>query len=85
MLRQGQAQEKQNAFLIPMMDHLLKQPESGMQALILYPLNALVNDQVKRLRLLLCHQGDDQALIRFGFYTSRTERNSEEAKEALRT
>lgn len=80
----GTGSGKTECFLIPMMDHLLKHPEVGVQALILYPMNALVNDQVKRLRQLLCRQGNDQELIRFGFYTSRTETDPENAREALR-
>jgi len=80
----GTGSGKTECFLIPMIDHLLKHPERGVQALILYPMNALVNDQVKRLRQLLCRQGNNQELIRFGFYTSRTETDPENAREALR-
>ena len=80
----GTGSGKTECFLIPMMDHLLKHSLPGMQTLILYPMNALVNDQVKRLRLLLCHQGNEHALIRFGFYTSRTEKAQEDAVEAVR-
>ena len=80
----GTGSGKTECFLIPMMDYLLKYSEVGMHALILYPMNALVNDQVKRLRQLLCRQGDDQALIRFGFYTSRTETEPQKAEEALK-
>jgi ATP-dependent helicase YprA (DUF1998 family) len=80
----GTGSGKTECFLIPMMDHLLKQPAPGMQTLILYPMNALVNDQVKRLRQLLCQQGDDGKLIRFGFYTSRTIKDRDEARESLK-
>ncbi|WP_199321861.1 DEAD/DEAH box helicase [Leptolyngbya sp. FACHB-321] len=80
----GTGSGKTECFLMPMLDHLLKQPGHGMQALILYPMNALVNDQVKRLRQLLCRQGEDQALIRFGFYTSRTVTDPQAAVEALK-
>ncbi|MDV2996630.1 MAG: ATP-dependent RNA helicase DbpA [Chroococcidiopsis sp. SAG 2025] len=80
----GTGSGKTECFLIPMMDYLLKHPEAGVQALILYPMNALVNDQVKRLRQLLCQQGEDRALIRFGFYTSRTETDPQNAREALK-
>ncbi len=80
----GTGSGKTECFLIPMMDHLLKNPKTGLQALILYPMNALVNDQVKRLRQLLCQQGNDRELIRFGFYTSRTETKPKDAREALK-
>jgi ATP-dependent helicase YprA (DUF1998 family) len=80
----GTGSGKTECFLIPMLQRLLKDPRPGMQALILYPMNALVNDQVKRLRKLLCHQNDGPNLIRFGFYTSRTEKSQAKAEEALR-
>lgn len=80
----GTGSGKTECFLIPMIDQLLKHPQRGLQALILYPMNALVNDQVKRLRQLLCRQGNNQELIRFGFYTSRTETDPKKGKEALK-
>ena len=80
----GTGTGKTECFLIPMLHCLTQNPRPGMQALILYPMNALVNDQVKRLRKLLCHQNDGPNLIRFGFYTSRTEKTHGKAEEALR-
>ncbi len=80
----GTGSGKTECFLIPMLDMLLKDNSlaSGVRALILYPMNALVNDQVKRLRQLLCQQ--EQPKIRFGFYTSRTERTDDKATNSLR-
>jgi ATP-dependent helicase YprA (DUF1998 family) len=80
----GTGSGKTECFLIPMLDCLRKEYAPGVQALILYPMNALVNDQVKRLRQLLCQQSDDQELIRFGFYTSRTQTEPEQALVALK-
>ena len=80
----GTGSGKTECFLIPMLQCLTQDPRPGMQALILYPMNALVNDQVKRLRKLLCHQNSGPNLIRFGFYTSRTEKSHAKAEEALR-
>jgi ATP-dependent helicase YprA (DUF1998 family) len=80
----GTGSGKTECFLIPMLQRLLQDPRPGLQALILYPMNALVNDQVKRLRKLLCHQKDGPNLIRFGFYTSRTEKSHGKALEAVR-
>jgi len=83
----GTGSGKTECFLIPMMDQLLKEgatslrAKPGVRVLVLYPMNALVNDQVKRLRQLLCRQ--EQPLIRFSFYTSRTERNPDKAEQAL--
>jgi ATP-dependent helicase YprA (DUF1998 family)/rubrerythrin len=83
----GTGSGKTECFLTPMLDMLLKEGDNlslaGVRVLILYPMNALVNDQVKRLRQLLCRQ---QALnkIKFGFYTSRTEKDKGKAVESLR-
>ena len=82
----GTGSGKTECFLIPMLDALLKEEDnlslSGVRTLILYPMNALVNDQVKRLRKLLCRQ--ETVRIRFGFYTSRTETTPKDAAESLR-
>jgi ATP-dependent helicase YprA (DUF1998 family) len=85
----GTGSGKTECFLVPMMDGLLKEEgglaTSGVRALILYPMNALVNDQVKRLRQILCQQDPNRPLIRFGFYTSRTETDPQNAQDSLRT
>lgn len=81
----GTGSGKTECFLLPMLDILLKEGANlsipGVRTLILYPINALVNDQVKRLRKLLCRQ--QKTKIRFGFYTSRTETEKDRAIEAL--
>lgn len=49
----GTGAGKTEAFLLPMLNDLFTKPreseESGVRAIILYPMNALVNDQVERL------------------------------------
>ena len=49
----GTGAGKTEAFLFPMLNRLIKKPrkenEKGIRALILYPMNALVNDQVERI------------------------------------
>ena len=45
----GTGSGKTETFLIPVLDHCLKNPGPGVKALILYPMNALANDQVSRL------------------------------------
>jgi len=79
----GTGSGKTECFSIPMINTLLSSKAAGVQVLILYPMNALVNDQVKRLRVLLCRQNSAQP-IRFGFYTSRTKKKSSDAEESLR-
>lgn len=83
----GTGSGKTECFLTPMLDMLLKEGDNlslaGVRVLILYPMNALVNDQVKRLRQLLCRQ-KTTTKIKFGFYTSRTEKDRAKAIESLR-
>ncbi|MCX7855741.1 MAG: DEAD/DEAH box helicase, partial [Anaerolineae bacterium] len=52
----GTGSGKTEAFLIPILNHLLREQEAGtldrpgVRALLLYPMNALANDQLRRLR-----------------------------------
>ncbi|WP_367362733.1 DEAD/DEAH box helicase [Mesotoga sp.] len=81
----GTGSGKTEAFLIPVLDHLFREKESGelcpgVRALILYPMNALANDQIKRLRTLLSRQND----ITFGIYTGETKSENDLAEEEFR-
>jgi hypothetical protein len=76
----GTGSGKTESFLIPIIDHLMKQKEkgslnSGVRALLLYPMNALANDQVKRIREILTSYPD----ITFGRYTGETLETDERA------
>jgi len=69
----GTGSGKTESFLLPIIDYLLRLDASenldpGVRAMLLYPMNALANDQVKRLRLLL----KDYINITFGIYTGET-------------
>ncbi len=72
----GTGSGKTECFLIPIINDLLENPrhpgETGIRTLILYPMNALVNNQVDRLRDWLSPQTEGQIRISFAFYTSRT-------------
>ncbi|MBL8622901.1 MAG: DEAD/DEAH box helicase [Myxococcales bacterium] len=85
----GTGSGKTECFLVPMLgslyDEAVRSPKTfeqpGVRALILYPMNALVNDQLSRLRLLLGDAavadafkglGKDRRFPRFGMYTGRT-------------
>lgn len=75
----GTGSGKTECFLLPILNDILREfeekgPSAGIRAMILYPMNALANDQLKRLRILL--QGTD---ITFGRYTGDTEETESRA------
>ncbi len=81
----GTGSGKTEAFLFPILNHLFRQKEkgqltSGVRALLLYPMNALANDQLKRLRRLLRNYPD----ITFGSYTGETERYESQAVQKFK-
>ncbi len=81
----GTGSGKTECFLIPILNDLLKEVEEarrnhtaiepGVRALIIYPMNALANDQMDRLRNLLYSVSE----ITFGSYTGQT-KNFERSK-----
>ena len=78
----GTGSGKTECFLIPVIDALLREDEQGtlkdgVRAILIYPMNALANDQIKRMRKLLKGYRN----ITFGIYNGNT-RYSE--KDALR-
>jgi ATP-dependent helicase YprA (DUF1998 family) len=83
----GTGSGKTESFLMPILSNLAiesaKRPDSwkdpGIRAILLYPMNALVNDQLGRLRRLLGNpvvraklQGLNKRSATFGMYTSRS-------------
>ena len=69
----GTGSGKTESFLLPVLSALVKEREAGtlgpgVRALLLYPMNALANDQVRRLRQVLANAPD----ITFGRYTGET-------------
>ena len=69
----GTGSGKTEAFLYPILDHVLRARRdgvTGMKALILYPMNALANDQAKRLADLLT-TCDELAGITAALYTGQ--------------
>ena len=78
----GTGSGKTECFMIPVINELIRQHEngelgSGVRALLLYPMNALANDQLKRLRKIL----KDYPEITFGRYTGETLETRKKAEE----
>ncbi len=82
----GTGSGKTETFLIPILQQLFTElrqgtlAEPGVRALLLYPMNALANDQLKRLRRLLA----DAPEITFGRYTGETKNGRRQALDHFR-
>ncbi len=77
----GTGSGKTESFLLPILKELVTEDErgeltDGVRAMLIYPMNALANDQVERLRSLL----KDYPRITYGCYTGQT---AEKFKDAL--
>ena len=77
----GTGSGKTECFLLPIINHLLREKEhdtldSGVRAILIYPMNALANDQMKRLRAIF----KNYTSITFGVYNSSTKETDEEGK-----
>ena len=85
--RQAPGSGKTECFTLPVLDGLLREIEEGtlgqpgVRALLLYPMNALANDQLKRLRVLL----RDVPAITFGRYIGETLPEQKAAEADFRT
>ncbi|WP_022909110.1 DEAD/DEAH box helicase [Aestuariimicrobium kwangyangense] len=76
----GTGSGKTEAFLFPIIDHVLRakrRGQTGMKALILYPMNALANDQAQRLASILT-SSEALAGVTAAIYTG--ERGAERSK-----
>lgn len=79
----GTGSGKTESFLIPILNHLLQEESlgtltrPGVRALLLYPMNALANDQLKRLRHVL----GAYPSITFGRYIGESEHTFNIARE----
>lgn len=79
----GTGSGKTETFLIPILDYLLREQDAGtlsqpgVRALLLYPMNALANDQMKRLRRILKNCPE----ITFGRYIGETVEERSKADE----
>ncbi|GAB4587653.1 DEAD/DEAH box helicase [Nocardia sp. IFM 10818] len=81
----GTGSGKTESFLLPILNALVAERAAGtlgpgVRALLLYPMNALANDQLKRLRELLAQMPD----LTFGRYTGETKEAPAEAESMFR-
>lgn len=72
----GTGSGKTECFLIPVLNQLMQEKEAGtlgagVRTLIIYPMNALVNDQIRRLREIFEDYANQD--ITFGKFTGETE------------
>lgn len=79
----GTGSGKTECFLLPVFQSLLQEEEAGtltpgVRAIIIYPMNALASDQMKRMRKLL--QGHPS--ITFGLYNGNTKHSEKDALAA---
>jgi len=77
----GTGSGKTEAFLLPVLDGIIRrksQGVKGVQAILLYPMNALANDQLERLRRLLRGSGLD---VSFGLYTGDSDATAQNLNE----
>jgi ATP-dependent helicase YprA (DUF1998 family) len=87
MVATGTGSGKTECFLLPIIDRLFREQENGtlhqpgVRALLLYPMNALANDQLKRLRELLAPFPE----ITFGRYVGETKNDPDDAEADFRS
>lgn len=72
----GTGSGKTESFLIPILDHCRREKaagRAGIKALVLYPMNALANDQARRIAAMLDEHADALADVTVGLYTGDAE------------
>ena len=80
LIATGTSSGKTLCYQIPILDNLVRDPSPGLRAVIIYPLNALVNDQLREWEQILRKHPD----ITFARFTGQTPATQEEYEERLR-
>ncbi|MFY9224892.1 MAG: DEAD/DEAH box helicase [Blastocatellia bacterium] len=76
IISSGTGSGKTESFFIPILNHCLQNPGSGIKALILYPMNALANDQYERFAKYLAGTG-----VTFARYTGDTPEDEKDIRD----
>src|SRR5262249_14675188 len=64
VLTTGTGSGKSLSYIVPIVDHVLRNPGPGVQAIVVYPMNALANSQWEELNKFLAGSG-----VTFSLYT----------------
>lgn len=91
VIASGTSSGKTESFLIPIYNHLLIEQNEGklthgVRALLLYPMNALANDQLRRLRDIarIMEEKAPDVNITFGRYVGDTPETKKQGEEQFR-
>jgi ATP-dependent helicase YprA (DUF1998 family) len=80
VLTTGTGSGKSLSYIVPIVDHVLRQRESGGErkilAIIVYPMNALANSQERELEKFLKHGFPEGAPVTFRCYTGQESQDS---------
>jgi hypothetical protein len=77
----GTGSGKTETFLFPVLDYCLREQRKGVKALIVYPMNALANDQLRRLSELIQAAREAGFDLHYGRFTGQTARDECDARE----
>lgn len=81
VLTTGTGSGKSLTYIVPIVDHALRNPGPGIKAIVVYPMNALANSQVRELEKFLTYgYPDRRGPVRFARYTGQ---EGEDEREAI--
>ncbi|MBI2776619.1 MAG: DEAD/DEAH box helicase [Chloroflexi bacterium] len=81
VLTTGTGSGKSLAYIVPIVDSILREPSDGIKAIVVYPMNALANSQKNELsKFLKAGLRSDQQHVTFDRYTGQ---ESDEDREAI--
>ena len=79
VLTTGTGSGKSLSYIIPIVDHVLRRGSGkGIQAIVVYPMNALANSQFGELEKFLCHGYPDGPPVIFDKYTGQENQEERE-------